>query len=110
VGVNERIKNGWKKEQLCCFDVSGDSMEPTLYHGSRVLIDMSQHEIIDNKIYALRNGSQVFIKRLYKVFNQPKVVAKSDNPLYPELQIDLSSENADLKIVGMAVLRLEEPL
>ena len=110
INVALMIKNGWKRENLCCFDVCGDSMEPTLYHGSRVLIDMSQHEIIDNKIYALRNGSQVFIKRLYKVFNQSKVVAKSDNPLYPELQIDLSDENADLKIVGMAVLRLEEPL
>lgn len=104
------IQNGWKKENLCCFVVCGDSMEPTLHSGSRVLVDASKHEIIDNKIYALRNGSQIFIKRLYKVFTQSKVIAKSDNSLYPEIQIDLSSENADLKIVGQAVLRLEEAL
>ncbi|TXH60766.1 MAG: hypothetical protein E6Q89_00310 [Bacteroidia bacterium] len=110
INMGLMIQNGWKKENLCCFVVCGDSMEPTLHNGSRVLVDTSKHEIIDNKIYALRNGSQIFIKRLYKVFNQQKVIAKSDNSLYPEIQIDLSSENADLKIVGQAVLRLEEAL
>lgn len=110
INVGLILKNGWRRENLCCFDVEGDSMEPTLYNRSRVLIDTSQHQIIDNKIYAIRNGSQVFIKRLYKVFNQSKVIAKSDNTLYPELHIDLADENTDLKIVGIAVLRLEELL
>lgn len=103
-------KHGWKKDQLCCFNVDGDSMEPTLYHGSRVLINKAQQEVVNNKIYALRKGTDIFIKRLYTVFNEHKVIAKSDNPRYPELHIDLSDENTDLKIVGMAVLRLEEPL
>ena len=110
VNVALMLKNGWKKEQLCCFDVIGNSMEPTLQNGSRILVNTAQLDIIDNKIYALRKGNEIFIKRLYKVFNENKIIAKSDNPLYPELHIDLTDEASDLKIVGMAVLRLEEPL
>jgi phage repressor protein C with HTH and peptisase S24 domain len=103
-------KNGWKHERLCCFNIDGNSMEPTLQHGSRVLVNTHHDDIIDSKIYAISKGNNVFIKRLYKVFNEPKIIAKSDNPIYPELYIDLTDEKSDFKIIGMAVLRLEEPL
>ncbi|MDQ5921098.1 MAG: hypothetical protein QG673_1154 [Pseudomonadota bacterium] len=110
VNLGVILKNGWKRENLCCFDVQGDSMEPALRNGSRILIDTAQCEIIDNKIYALRNENQVFIKRLYTAFDQNKIIAKSDNQLYPELHIDLTDKNANVNIIGLAVLRLEEPL
>ncbi|MDQ5921170.1 MAG: Peptidase protein, partial [Pseudomonadota bacterium] len=87
-----------------------DSMEPALRNGSRILIDTAQCEIIDNKIYALRNENQVFIKRLYTAFDQNKIIAKSDNQLYPELHIDLTDKNTHIQIIGLAILRLEEPL
>ena len=104
-------KHGWKHNKLCCFNIDGNSMEPTLQHGSRVLINTSHNDdIIDSKIYAISKGNNVFIKRLYKVFNEPKIIAKSDNPIYPELHIDLTDNKTDFKIIGMAVLRLEEPL
>lgn len=103
-------KHAWKHDKLCCFNIDGNSMEPTLQHGSRVLINTNQHNVIDSKIYAICKGNNVFIKRLYKVFNEPKIIAKSDNPIYPELYIDLADEKSDFQIIGMAVLRLEEPL
>lgn len=110
IGTSIIRKNGWNPKDLCCFDVLGDSMEPTLHDGSRVLINTAYQDIIDNKIYALRNGDQIFIKRLYKILNYDKVIIRSDNLSYPELEIDLTNEQNDLKIIGMVVLRLEGPL
>lgn len=103
-------KNNWKTDKLCCFNINGNSMEPTLQHGSKVLVNTNQTDIIDSKIYAITKGNEVFVKRLYKSFNGPKIIAKSDNPIYPELFIDMEKDNSDFKVIGMAVLRLEEPL
>ena len=118
-------KYGWEQRQLCSFHINGNSMEPTLPHGSKVLIkcldgtsvnsQKSAHELLSNinldaleegKIYAISRGEEVYLKRLYKVFNENKLIAKSDNPIYPDLYIDLSDSN--FRIIGEAVFRLEE--
>ncbi|MFN8770164.1 MAG: helix-turn-helix transcriptional regulator [Neisseriaceae bacterium] len=102
-------KNAWSKEQLCFFILKDDSMQPALNNESKVLINTAQQEIINNKIYAIQKGSQIFIKRLYNTFDEKQIIAKSDNHLYPELNIDLTNE-ANFKIIGMAVLKFEELL
>ena len=110
MNLSELTQNNWVKEQLCCFDVTGNSMEPILPDGARILVNTAIQDMIDGKVYVLRKGTEIFIKRLYKLFDEDKFIAKSDNPLYPELQIDLNNKKSDLKIIGMAVQRLSTPL
>ena len=47
--------------------VKGDSMYPTLNTGDKILVDTSQKDIIDGKIYIIRIEDMLKVKRLHKL-------------------------------------------
>ncbi|MCE3269546.1 MAG: prophage transcriptional regulator [Burkholderiales bacterium] len=47
VELNDIKRFGWKEENLCMFEVHGDSMAPELQDGQRIIVDTSQTEIVD---------------------------------------------------------------
>lgn len=53
-----------KQENLAVVSVTGDSMEPTLLNGERVIIDISRREPIDNRVFAITTKNQTWVKRL----------------------------------------------
>lgn len=64
------------------FRVDGDSMSPTIEHGSEVLVDttpIDSDEWIPNKIYAIRQENEVRIKRLLRSKQSDKIIVSSDN-------------------------------
>lgn len=79
------------------FDLSGDSMEPTFYEGDKVVCDYLEsskwaEHLRPAQVYVLVTNTSVLIKRLF--FEVPRgdtLVLKSDNPLYPQQEIKLSS-------------------
>ena len=58
--------------------VDGDSMEPTIAHGSMVLVDHSRNSLRRNRVYAFREGDALFVKRLERAGDQ--IIVLSDNP------------------------------
>lgn len=103
-------EKGWEKELLCCFTIADNSMHPILSENSIVLINTATQEIINGRIYAIRIGNEVLIKRLHALPNENKVLVRSDNQLFPDLTIDQSKKSVDFKIIGMAVLKMEEDI
>lgn len=77
--------------------VKGDSMYPTLQTGDKVLVDTSQKEIFDNKIYIIRIDNELKIKRIHKL-SSGKVGITSDNPFYQPETLD--PEKVDFEICG----------
>jgi phage repressor protein C with HTH and peptisase S24 domain len=94
---------GWKEETLCVFEIQGDSMVPELYDGQKVIVDISQNEIIDNRIYAISMENDIFIKKMFKEIGSGKLIARSENPVYPEKHFNMHD---DLKVVGRVVYLL----
>ena len=66
-------------------DVRGDSMEPTLKDGDTVLIDQSEKEILDGRIYVVTLGDELRVKRVQKGWDG--IVLTSDNPRYSDIHI-----------------------
>lgn len=81
------------------FRVTGDSMEPSVYSGDHVLVNMAETEVIDGKVYALRYGTGLRIKRLFRHLDGT-LVLRSDNPRYSEEVVppDLVAEH--ITIIG----------
>ncbi len=78
-------------------DVDGESMAPTIPHGSTILIDLSQTEPVNGKVYAVFHDKEFYVKRLWT--KTGITAAHSDNPdqgEYPPLPL---VEEGD-KIVG----------
>jgi len=90
-----------KYSDLIAMKVKGDSMSPTLNDGATVIIDTSQKEIIDNRIYAYYSDDCLAkVKRLRKNFGNITII--SDNKEIPE--ITLTPDNTHgLVIIGRVI-------
>jgi phage repressor protein C with HTH and peptisase S24 domain len=84
------IKHGLKASpsQLRIMKVEGDSMEPTLFDGDTVLVDMDRKAPNPPGIFVLDDGMGLVAKRLQHVPNSdpPAVRVISDNKHYPEYE------------------------
>ncbi|ELH7952257.1 peptidase [Vibrio fluvialis] len=83
--------------------VDGDSMEPTLAHGDRLLVDVRelQHPVT-NGVYVIRIDDSVYVKRLRWDIANGVYNIISDNPIYPVFQVD-HNNGRNFKIIGKAV-------
>ncbi|MFN8770900.1 MAG: helix-turn-helix transcriptional regulator [Neisseriaceae bacterium] len=100
VDRNEIHTFGGKEENLCIFEIQGDSMKPLLREGQKIIVDTSQLEITDNRIYAISVNNEVFIRRMFKELGTGKLIARSENESYPENHFNSKDE---LKIIGRVV-------
>jgi phage repressor protein C with HTH and peptisase S24 domain len=93
-------RRGLDPSKLVVAYVKGDSMAPTLADGDTVLINTAERGIIDGKVYALRQGGELRIKRLFmRTFS---VLVVSDNPAFTPEEIPLDKAD-DLHIIGQVV-------
>lgn len=72
-------------------DVTGDSMEPLFSDGDTLLVDKSDVEVMDGKIYVVTLGDELRVKRIHKSLNG--LILRSQNPAYPDIHV----EGADLE-------------
>ena len=79
-----------------CFDVAGDSMEPTLFEGDKVVcsfIEPSLWEtaIKDNYVYVIVTTDDIVTRRVYNHVKSSKMIElRSDNNHYESYQVPLS--------------------
>ncbi len=79
-----------------CFDVAGESMEPTLNQGDRVICsflepDQWEDGIKDYHIYVVVTYSDVLVKRLINLISHNhSIELRSDNPGYRPLTLPLT--------------------
>ena len=79
------------REHICArnavmLDVVGDSMEPEFYEGDTLLVDKSDIEIRDGKIYVVTLGDELRVKRIFNSLNG--LILRSDNPKYPDIHVE----------------------
>lgn len=60
------LKEGFKESSLLAILVDGKSMEPTIFDRSLVVADLSQKELMDEKIYLLYYEDKMWIKKYKK--------------------------------------------
>ncbi len=85
------------KKSIHIITATGDSMEPTLFRGDTVVIDVSQKSVLEDGIYAVRIAGQVMVKRFQITLKG--LVLLSDNPLYQPMSV---CEGDNLEIIGRA--------
>lgn len=86
--------------------VDGNSMEPTLSHKDRLLVDTRelQHPVTDG-VYVIRIDDAVYVKRLK--WNIPKGIYNvvSDNPEYNAFEVEHKT-GRNFKVIGKALAPL----
>lgn len=89
---------------LAVVEVEGDSMEPTLRSGDRVLVDHSDRNPAKPGIYAIFDSNATVVKRLEKIpaSDPPKVVLISDNPHHSRYEVPAELVNVIGRVVWFA--------
>jgi hypothetical protein len=88
---DQRFNNGIFR----CFDVSGDSMEPTLHSGDKVVCSLAEKvndwsNIRDNYVYVVVLKDSIMIKRVGNHIQKNKTIQLlSDNDFYPIINVHI---------------------
>lgn len=64
-------------------DVRGDSMEPLFKDGDTLLVDQSDTQVLDGRIYVVTLGDELRVKRVQKGIQG--LVLRSENPRYADI-------------------------
>ena len=82
-------------------EVQGDSMEPTLRSGERVMVDLADTRPSPPGIFALWDGYGVVVKRIEHILNSdpPRLRIASDNAHHREYELTAD----EVKIIGRIV-------
>lgn len=94
-------RRGLKPDNLAVISVKGDSMEPELYDGDLILLDMAQTEPRDSRIYAVRYNSDLFVKRVMELPGN-RIQLLSTNTNYPPITVDAADLDS-IQIIGRVV-------
>ncbi|MFN4058184.1 MAG: helix-turn-helix transcriptional regulator [Roseinatronobacter sp.] len=96
-------QNGINAGDCVLIDVTGDSMEPSLYDGDLVMIDRRKTSIRSGRIYAFRDGDGLRIKRL-ELIPGAAIILRSDNPKHaPEHRTGEAMNGISENILGQVV-------
>lgn len=103
--ANDYLRNelGLEKTSLAVVEVRGDSMEPTLSSGDRVLVNMSDKQVSQPGVFILYDGGGTVIKRVERIpgTDPAKLVLISDNPRHTRYEIEAEL----VEVVGRVVWR-----
>ena len=86
--------------KLAVLQVAGDSMEPTLCNGDRVLIDTAQANLRREGVYVIGVEDTLMVKRVTMHPKSKRVSLRSDNPRY-ETYSDLDPDR--LHVTGRVI-------
>ncbi|WP_031482966.1 S24 family peptidase [Maridesulfovibrio frigidus] len=80
--------------------VTGESMAPRIEDGDHILVDESQKDLYEGRIYVVRIDQEIVVKRIAKI--PGKVLLISDNPEAKpqQIEIDLSDNSLSWEPVG----------
>jgi phage repressor protein C with HTH and peptisase S24 domain len=94
---------GLAKAKLAIVEVRGDSMEPTLMSGDRVLVNMSDQQISQSGIFVLYDGDGTVVKRVDKKIGEDETVTLiSDNPIHERYEVPIYLLNVVGRVVWVA--------
>lgn len=88
--------------KLASMRVVGDSMEHRLHDGDAVVVDTSQTEVIDGKVYALWYDGGERVKRLYRLPGGGLRIRSDNDAKYPPIELKEDSA-ATVHIIGRVV-------
>lgn len=102
------FRSDWVKREglylrnLATVRATGDSMEPSIYPGDALLVDRAQTQVQDGRVFLLRFGDEVRVKRLFKRADGGLRIVSDNSGKYPE-EIVTAAEMEHIEIIGRVV-------
>jgi phage repressor protein C with HTH and peptisase S24 domain len=104
----QAFRSEWVKRKrlqhngLMCVYAKGDSMEPRINDGDSLLVDRNQKTVTDGRVYVLRFGDEVRVKRLFKRPDGGLIIRSDNTASYPDIVVT-AEEMQHVEIIGRVV-------
>lgn len=86
-------------EKIRRFRVNGENMEPFLFNGDTVLVNLDETTVSNSKVYALRYGKELRIQRLFKKLDGT-LILRSDNTSFIDEEVLPEQVEKHITIIG----------
>jgi phage repressor protein C with HTH and peptisase S24 domain len=93
-----------RPRKLAAMTARGNSMEPTIHDSDSLLVDTSQTEVIDGKVYALWYEGGERVKRLYRMPGGGLRIRSDNASEHPEIVLG-ADYAGHVRIIGRVVHR-----
>lgn len=90
---------GLKGHDLKSISAKGDSMLPTFGDGCTLLVDFSHKQISEGKVYVIRFGDEIRVKRIYKRLDGGIIIRSDNRDAYPDINVP-PEEMKNIEILG----------
>jgi len=95
--IEQNLKHAADIKDICIITAKGNSMSPTIDHGSLVFIDNSVNSFTDDHLYALKvEKERLVIKRV-------ELLSSGDYLLINDNQSNKSEKVASIDVVGRVI-------
>lgn len=88
-----------RSAKLAMIEVIGDSMEPTLRSGDKIMVDLADKNVAQLGVFALFDGDATVVKRVEKVMGTEKIRLSSDNPHHREYEVSADTVSIAGRVV-----------
>jgi len=87
----------------------GDSMYPTIRPGDYLIGRFWEFEpfLLEGSVYVFRIENELFVKRFKRDRKSNKLIFKSDNPEYNDIEVT-EDQQAEIKIIGRILINLSK--
>jgi phage repressor protein C with HTH and peptisase S24 domain len=99
--IDKKINAG----KIDAIRVHGDSMHPTIRENDIIFIATNMIEVYDNKIYVIRYGDEIRVKRIFKRRGE-KILLRSDNQAFPDEEVSVHDE--DIAVLGQVIYNMAD--
>lgn len=99
--IDKKINAG----KIDAIRVHGDSMNPTIRENDIIFVATNMQEIYDNKIYVIRYGDEIRVKRIFKRRGE-KILLRSDNQAFPDEEVSVHDE--DIAVLGQVIYNMAD--
>jgi transcriptional regulator with XRE-family HTH domain len=92
-----------RQGELVIIDTKGDSMQPTLVAGDRVVIDQADRDPSQGGMFAIWDGYGLKVKRVETIAQSKprKIRVISENPIYPPDELVVEDATIVGRVVGL---------
>lgn len=97
-------KEHLRPNKLASMYAAGDSMQPSIFDGDSLVIDTSQTEVLDGRVYALWYEGGERVKRLYRIPGGGLRIHSDNTADYPAIILD-QDHVGHVRIIGRVVHR-----
>lgn len=96
-------RKGLRHSDAVVVYAKGDSMEPSIHDGNALVVNLGERKIRDGKIYAIRYGDELRVKRLFRRYDGSLILRSDNTTKYPDEIVPPFDQNGHIQVLGRVI-------